>query len=414
VLEDSSNTHGGGKPALYFKQILKKNPLIYSLNAKLKAHRTIHSYHVLDEYYKKEALRRDIDYNEQHVSRLVKQRLKKRSVKQRAGLKGKLRIFWVGADYDQDSSGIIQGLQKYGEVILLESVPGKYEQISTPKINHKTAIKQNSQKLLSQVKESLRTGVIHLVIGQMWAYTVDPDALRELQEMGLIVVNISMDDRHAFKGHKVDGKWTGTAGLVGSINLACTAAKECCLWYLVEGCPSIYLPEASDPELFKPLNGDKLYDVSFIGKAYGVRPKIVKAIEKTGIHVECFGIGWPNGVIPAEKMPEVFSRSRIVLGVGTVGYTNDFYALKMRDFDGPMSGSLYITHDNPDLYDLYEIDKEILTYRTPEECVEKIRYYLDHSCEAEAIAKTGWERAAREHTWEKRFEKIFLTIGLIK
>ena len=67
-----------------------------------------------------------------------------------------------------------------------------------------------------------------------------------------------------------------------------------------------------------------------------------------------------------------------------------------------------------DLYDLYEIDKEILTYRTPEECVEKIRYYLDHSYEAEAIAKTGRERATREHTWEKRFEKIFLTIGLIR
>jgi spore maturation protein CgeB len=398
---------------LYLKQLLKKIPPVYSLNARIKAARTVHSYHALSEYYQRKAKEDSIVYREGDVASLVKNRLAQRGVNVSPVPKGNLRLFWVCANYDQDSSGIIQGLQKLGEVILFESRPIKYEQIWPEGSELKTARQENSQRILAQVKESLKIGPVHAVIGQMWAHTIDPDVLNKLQEMGLIVVNISMDDRHAFRGRRVNGKWTGTAGLIGSIDLACTAAKECCLWYLAEGCPSIYLPEASDPELFKPLNKHKLYDVSFVGKAYGIRSKIVKAIEKTGVHVKCFGSGWPNGIISTYKMPELFARSRIVLGIGTISHCTDFYALKMRDFDGPMSGSLYITHDNPDLYDSYEVNKEIITYGTPDECAEKIRYYLANADEREKIAKAGRLRAEKEHTWEKRFEKVFRTLELI-
>ena len=78
-----------------------------------------------------------------------------------------------------------------------------------------------------------------------------------------------------------------------------------------------------------------------------------------------------------------------------------------------MSGSLYITHDNPDLYDLFEIGKEIVTYRTPEECADKVSYYLNHQDEAKAVGKAGRERAIHDHTWEKRFEQIFEVLGLL-
>ena len=67
----------------------------------------------------------------------------------------------------------------------------------------------------------------------------------------------------------------------------------------------------------------------------------------------------------------------------------------MRDFDGPMSGSLYLTHDNTDLYDLFKAGKEIITYNTPKECADKIVYYLSHIDEAETIAKLGRKRAVQ-------------------
>lgn len=86
----------------------------------------------------------------------------------------------------------------------------------------------------------------------------------------------------------------------------------------------------------------------------------------------------------------------------------------MGDFDGPMSGSLYLTHDNLDLYDLYEVGKEIVSYRTPEECADKVVYYLNHPDKVESIGKAGRKRALREHTWGKRFEKVLFYLGIDK
>lgn len=393
------------------KNRLKKISFLYAINMRWKAALYKQRYSSLLAYYKKMAAQKGISYCEDDVRDHVALLLAKRNIYLKPVPKGKLKILYVGTIAGQDFGGIIQGLQKFGEVIFFECEPGRYGQ--HPAVVTKDTAENNGNRLVKMLQDARKKAPIDIVIGQMWASTMAPDALQKVREHGIPVVNIAMDDRHAFRGKWVNGNWSGTAGLIGSIDLACTAAKECCLWYQVEGFPSIYLPEASDPELYKPLPGPKRYDVCFVGANYGIRSKIVKAIEKRGVDVTCYGNGWPNGRIDVERIPKLFSRSRIILGVGTIGHCTDFYALKMRDFDGPMSGGLYVTHDNPDLYNLFEIGKEIVTYHTPEECADKISYYLNHSNECEIIAEAGRKRAVKEHTWERRFEKIFQVIGLI-
>ncbi|GGI17926.1 glycosyltransferase family protein [Oxalicibacterium faecigallinarum] len=82
----------------------------------------------------------------------------------------------------------------------------------------------------------------------------------------------------------------------------------------------------------------------------------------------------------------------------------------MRDFDAPMSGSFYLNHDNLDLHDLYEIGKEIETYRDIEDCVANVKWYLINNVECEKIAAARRVRAAREHTWKNRFNSLFKII----
>lgn len=386
------------------KSILKRKKFLYTINVYYKAFLVKKRYNLLKKYYEKRRLK-------QHNLPEVNNILRKRNLKPLS--KGSFRIIYVGTDPGQDFGGIIQGLRKFGEVIYFERGNGIYGQLF-PSGSKKDVSIINGKRLYDIVQNVLKNGPVHVVIGQMWGFTMDNTILNKIRELGIPVVNIAMDDRHAFKGRKVDGKWTGTYGLIGAIDLACTTAKECCEWYLLEGCPAIYLPPASDPDLYKPLSVPKEYDVCFVGANYGIRSKIIKAISKKGIRVICYGKGWPNGRIDIKDLPELFAKSRIVLGVGTIGHCTDFYALKMRDFDGPMSGSLYITHDNPDLYELYDVGKEIITYRNPQECAKKVRYYIDHPNEAEAIARAGRARAEKEHTWEKRFEKLLKTIGLLE
>jgi len=374
---------------------------------------TKRSYEKLKRHYAGLSVEKEIASQENEIFSQVNINLKNRSLFHMPIGKGNLRIVYVGAEKEQDYCGIIQGLQKYGEVIPFEQEPGIYGQMVSNSGNTAIAI-FNGQRLISVVQDALKTGPVHAVIGQMWGWSMAYWSLQAVRNMGVPVVNISMDDRHAFRGRRVNGRWIGTSGLIGAIDLACTTAKECCLWYQIEGCPAIYLPEASDPELFKPDNGAKAHDVCFVGANYGIRSKIVKTIERKGIKVQCYGNNWPNGRVDIEELPKIFAKSRIILGVGTIGHCRDLYSLKMRDFDGPMSGSLYLTHDSADLYDLYEIGKEIETYRNSKECCDKIKYYLSEPLKAETIAKAGRIRAIKDHTWEKRFNEVFNAIGLIK
>ncbi|MDE1971514.1 MAG: glycosyltransferase family 1 protein, partial [Patescibacteria group bacterium] len=44
--------------------------------------------------------------------------------------------------------------------------------------------------------------------------------------------------------------------------------------------------------------------------------------------------------------------------------------------------------------------------------IEKARYYLTHESERARIARAGYERTLREHTYEKRFQELFRAMKL--
>ena len=131
-----------------------------------------------------------------------------------------------------------------------------------------------------------------------------------------------------------------------------------------------------------------------------------------GVNVECYGAGWPNGPATAEHSAALFKRARIILGVGTVGHCEDVFTLKLRDFDAPMSGALYLTHRNADLARLYQEGVEIECYATPEEAARKIHHYLARPADLSRIAKAGHAKALSRDTWVCRLEETFSRLGL--
>jgi hypothetical protein len=321
-------------------------------------------------------------------------------------------IFFVGTDEQQDRSGILQALERLGKLRYFTRADGSYGQ-NDPRAGEirRAAL---SARLWELVESAASAGdTPHVLIAQTWASVIDPQVLARIRSAyGTLIINIAMDDRHQYRGDKTNGEWGGTFGLIPVLDLALTAAPECVDWYRKEGCAALFFPEASDPAIFHPLPElPKQHDVSFVGGCYGIRKDIVAAIRQAGINVTAFGDGWERGRIAAEEVPALFAQSKIVLGIGTIGYCRDFYALKMRDFDAPMSGSLYLTHDNPDLRTLFEIGREIVTYRDAGDCVAKVRHFLRHDAERAAIAAAGRARAARDHTWHRRFAELFGAIG---
>src|SRR3569623_1037926 len=358
------------------KEYLRKNPVVYAINSRLKSMQLRAQYQKTMQHYTVIA---------SAVS--TAKRWQALSDRMRAlfdlGRRG--RVLFVGTDEQQDGSGFDQALVRSVELTVFRHADGSYGQ------NHrgdwKARVARNSARLRELMAESAaRDAVPDIVLMQSWASYMSPADLSELRaRYGCLVFNFALDVRLQFWGEDAEGVWTGTRGLVGHIDLALTAAPECVEWYEKEGCPALFFPEASDPVLFKPM----------------------PALRRAGVAVTTYGAGWNEGRIESAEGPRLFAQSKIVLGIGTVGHCSDFYALKLRDFDAAMSGSLYLTHDNPDLYALFTVGEEIVTYRSISDCVEKVRYYLAHDEERESIARAGRARAQTCHTWDTRFAELF-------
>jgi spore maturation protein CgeB len=81
-------------------------------------------------------------------------------------------------------------------------------------------------------------------------------------------------------------------------------------------------------------------------------------------------------------------------------------ASNMRLFETTGVGTCLITDWKENLPELFEPDTEVLTYRSAEECVEKVEYILSHEEERRSIATAGQARTMREHTFENRAARI--------
>ncbi|HEX8734983.1 MAG TPA: glycosyltransferase [Pyrinomonadaceae bacterium] len=81
-------------------------------------------------------------------------------------------------------------------------------------------------------------------------------------------------------------------------------------------------------------------------------------------------------------------------------------ASNMRLFEATGVGACLLTDWKENLARLFEPDKEVLTYASAEECVEKVGYILEHEEERRAIAVAGQRRTLREHNFDNRALQI--------
>jgi len=123
-----------------------------------------------------------------------------------------------------------------------------------------------------------------------------------------------------------------------------------------------------------------------------------------------------HGFLQEEKVPVLFRDSKINLGftrmVGNDPGRPGITQLKLRDFEVPVCGGFYLVESAPDYADFFVDGREVVTWHTVGELIEKIRYYLHHESERDAIAAAGQRRALREHLWTHRFFDLFSKLGI--
>ncbi len=78
----------------------------------------------------------------------------------------------------------------------------------------------------------------------------------------------------------------------------------------------------------------------------------------------------------------------------------------MRMFEATGVGACLVNESGVNMRALFEEDTEIVTYDSPEEAAEKVKYLLDHPDERRTIAEAGRARTLRDHTIAKRCAEI--------
>lgn len=121
----------------------------------------------------------------------------------------------------------------------------------------------------------------------------------------------------------------------------------------------------------------------------------------------------PEGVrrfpeIPALKgAPKVFYSSKINLNITLRSIASGVPA---RVFDIMSVGGFVLSNWQEEIPELFAEGKEIATYKTPEELVDKADYYLRHDNERLRIAVNGYQKVKENYTWEHRLERIISVV----
>jgi spore maturation protein CgeB len=124
-----------------------------------------------------------------------------------------------------------------------------------------------------------------------------------------------------------------------------------------------------------------------------------------------------KGPVPFTRICEVFSSHEVILNFSNVWSDGRAGSkliphVRLRDFEAPMCRTCFLTGHTDEIAEFYGIGKEIDTYNSAEEFVDKVRFYLSHPQAAEKLRQMGYQRARRDHTWVRRFEQLFREIGL--
>lgn len=106
-------------------------------------------------------------------------------------------------------------------------------------------------------------------------------------------------------------------------------------------------------------------------------------------------------------MYEILLQSKICLN--RHGEVAQGYANNMRMFESTGCGAMLLTEHAPNLSDYFSFE-EAVGYATPNDAVQKIRYYLSHDDERQFIADLGQKRTLKDHTYAERMKVVSETL----
>lgn len=116
-----------------------------------------------------------------------------------------------------------------------------------------------------------------------------------------------------------------------------------------------------------------------------------------------------RGEVWGREMYDILRRSKITLNSHIDAARG--MAGNMRLYEATGVGTFLLTDNLPNLPTLFQPGVHVGTYDSDEDCIAKIKYYLAHDTEREAIAQAGQRHTHQNHIYRKRIEEMLRLIA---
>ncbi len=191
------------------------------------------------------------------------------------------------------------------------------------------------------------------------------------------------------------------------------------------GINTYYLPEACNPRWHKLVEVTRAQraryecDLAAVGSLHYYRARMLEGFQ--GYNLKIWGSNCPSWInspikgcythhfVAEQEKAKAFLSAKIV--INTIHYC-EIQGVNCTLFEAAGCGAFQIADWKHTLPDLFEPEREIVSFRTHQELKEKVDFYLTHPAERKEIAHRAYARAQREHTYQLRLQKMFEILGL--
>lgn len=274
-------------------------------------------------------------------------------------------------------------------------------------------------KRIMEACDTLQPDLVFIVKGVL----VKPSTIRYLNQSGAKTVSWTNDDMYAWHNRS----WWYTWGLK-HYDLVVTQKS-----YNVHpnelpalGARVLFQDKAIDPAINKPVDNSAafncVHDVVFIGTKEQDRLEQLQYLAEHGIVVHIYG--WAVEEISTQHPNLVFHHTHLYgddynAALGCSKIALNFLRKLNRDLQTsrsieiPAAGGFMLAERTNEHSRLFEEGKEAEFFGSKEELLEKVRYYLQHEAERQAIARAGYERVLKsDYTFKNRMTEILKTLQL--
>ncbi|GAB4021417.1 CgeB family protein [Spirosoma koreense] len=187
------------------------------------------------------------------------------------------------------------------------------------------------------------------------------------------------------------------------------------------GLQAHYLPEGFNPRVHQKPPVEKFVaewltniDVLVFGSLYAYRARMIEQLIRARVRVAVYGIEGPylRPVVRAAFQPQYLvgsAKSRLLYGAKVV-FNNFHYAeissVNQKYFEINGVGAFQLCDYKPTIQEYTGVPAEQVTYRTMNEAIDKIRYYLAHASERHELADQQQHHFQQHHTFDHRVAEL--------